>query len=278
MLMLHPNGALHYDRKGKRSSRGNATLFSDQTSLASRRQQHQSAAWKWTAIMIGYILLTIAIANAVHLFTATRRYQLWLKRTDEPVPSENASLVDIPDQNAFSKDKRLSQYIYDACILYFRRAWRATWWLTKKILWRMRSLSYIGVLIRILFPLASAINSARHSSHQEGPKMHAIDMWQAPEAPLRIFCLYSPLHAIIYLTNMNAIPLVLHAPAPRVSTFFAGLIFMAALSAQTSLVVYFFRNLIRDKAVIAGEVMNEYNEKVRNFRCLLLRRLTPGLF
>ncbi|PWN38080.1 uncharacterized protein FA14DRAFT_107274, partial [Meira miltonrushii] len=36
---------------------------------------------------------------------------------------------------------------------------------------------------------------------------------------------------------------------------------MAFISAQTAILVYFYAALVKDKELIAGEVMNEYNQK-----------------
>ena len=86
--------------------------------------------------------------------------------------------------------------------------------------------------------------------------MHALDVWQAPEVQLRIFTLYSPLHLVIYAMEMHR-----YNGLSRFSSMILSSTLMALISAQTFAIVFLYSGLVKDKAVIAGEVLNEYNQK-----------------
>lgn len=271
VLVMHPDGALHFGKGSRRRTAKASSLFADHDGgggLASRRRSQQDSAWRWIAGFLAFCLLVAAITNAVHLFTARRRYHLWLKPTDEALQSENASLVDIPSSVDAMREKSVWDHTVDTARSAAHKSWHMIRWLAKRILWRMRNMSYIGIVVRVLFPVFSRINSARHArSASSGPQMHAIDMWQAPEVSLRVFCLYSPLHVLVYLANINAVPLVkLHASGTagsRISGLIASLAFMTLFSAQTMVLALWYAHLVKDKGIIAGEVLHEYDQKVR---------------
>ncbi|UZJ57066.1 hypothetical protein CBS101457_006386 [Exobasidium rhododendri] len=254
-LVIHPEGALHLSWGGGGRQLKAKGLFADQSSLggglASKRRQSQDDAWRWFAIMIAYILLTVAFANAYHLFTARRRYHLWMKSTSDKISSDNASLVDLPQDT--EKKPRMSSL--DAFLLLLSKLWTllatGLMWLLEHALHRLRQVPYLGVVITFLFPPTIARRMRQPPSAPLDSQMYAIDMWTAPEVQLRIFCLYSPLHALFYLLSLKS----------DFSRFITTFAFMVIVSAQTTLLVRFYTDLVKDKNIIAGEVMHEYNEK-----------------
>lgn len=100
--------------------------------------------------------------------------------------------------------------------------------------------------------------------------MHALDVWQAPEVQLRIFCVYSPLHALFYLVLLKAGRAGLDG---SVSSLMLCSLLMGATSAQAYLLATFYKGLVKDKTLLAAEVMNEYDQKV----CEDLRRTLKAL-
>jgi len=260
-LALHPEGPLHLSYRGIASSQAKANkLFSDQGAggLAWRRRQSRDDAWRWLATMMAFSVLIAALANAYQLFTARRRYALWMKPTTEKLPSENASFVDLP--HALDEETHLS--ISDRLLMIISHiGWTslaAAVWILEQILHRLRQIPYLGAIIRFLFP--PTLSRRQQSSPSEsGPnQMHAIDMWTAPDVQLRIFCLYSPLHAIVYVYLLKS--------NGGLSSLLLILAMMAAFSGQVLVLVHYFTTMVKDKNLVAGEVMHEYNEKVRHSR------------
>lgn len=256
-LIIHPEGPLHLSFRGQSKAK---KLFAEQGvgGLAGRRRQSQDDAWRWLATMIAFSLLIAALANAYHLFTAKRRYSLWMKPTTEKLSSENASFIDVP--HALDEEQHLS--ISDRILNVLSHiAWtsiRVIVWIFEQGLHRLRQIAYLGVVIRFLFPPTLSRRLRSSPSESDSNQMHAIDMWSAPDVQLRIFCLYSPLHAIFYVFNLKS------SRNNGLSQFLFVFGLMALASAQVTLVVHFFTQMIKDKNVIAGEVMHEYNEKVRS--------------
>lgn len=258
VLAMHPSGALHFRGGSGRSARP-STLFAEQGSLALRRRQQQDAAWRWSANLLMLAVIVTVLANAYRLFTSRRRYHLWLKSTDEALQSDNARLVDLPDDVGAAQQKRWHDLAVEAAIGTARKILHASVWLAKRALYRLRLVRYVGVVVRFFFPPSTGRIGQRRSSGPIGPQMHALDVWQAPEVHLRIFALYSPLHLIVYLANVRTAPGSTTARAYGLVISFA---LMAAISAQTALLIYLYAGLVKDKSLIAGEVLNEYNQKV----------------
>jgi hypothetical protein len=256
-LVIHPEGPLHLSFKAQAKAN---KLFAEQGAggLAWRRRQSQDDAWRWLATMIAFSVFIAAIANAYHLFTARRRYSLWMKPTTEKLSSENASFVDLP--HALDEEPHLSFHdrILNVVSSISWAAVRAGFWLVEQALHRLRQIPYFGAVIRFLFPPTLSRRLRSSPSESESNQMHAIDMWSAPDVQLRVFCLYSPLHAVFYVSNLKS--------NRGLSHFLFLLSLMAMASAQVTLLAHFYNGMIKDKNVIAGEVMHEYNEKVSPVR------------
>lgn len=257
-LVIHPEGSLHLSFRSKGSQARSKGLFAEQNSgsLALKRLQSQDHAWRWFATMLAYTLLIAALANAYHLFTARKRYHLWMKPTTEKLSSENASLVDLP--RAMDEDPQLtiSDLLWNVATNISLALVKAIVWLIDQALDQARQVAYIGFIIRFLFPPSLSRRIQSSPSGNESTQMHAIDMWTAPDVQLRIFCLYSPLHALFYTLHLKS--------NHGLSQFITLFVLMAIASAQVTILVHYFTNLIKDKNVIAGEVLHEYDEKVRS--------------
>jgi len=259
-LIIHPEGPLHLSLGGKSSQTKGKGLFADQSGgggLAFKRRQATDDAWRGFATMVAYILLVAACANAYHLFTARRRYHLWMKSTSEKVSSDNASLVDLP--HAIEEEAKLSLHdrLMGSISLMGSLMLKGMMWALDQTLHQFRQIPYLGVIIRFLFPPTLARRMRQSPSIPIGNQMHAIDMWTAPDVQLRIFCLYSPLHALFY---------TLHLKSSRgFSHFVTVFILMAIASAQTTLLAHLYTDLVKDKSIVAGEVLHEYDEKVSSY-------------
>jgi len=64
---------------------------------------------------------------------------------------------------------------------------------------------------------------------------------------LILFCIYSPAHALLWMATAS-------------NNWMLTLALMVIVSAQLNIVTLTFKSLIRDKEIIAAEVMSEYNE------------------
>ena len=84
-----------------------------------------------------------------------------------------------------------------------------------------------------------------------------VSVWDPYPATLRIFCLLSPGHVLIYMLFLPLAPL---DPRPSV-TVFKCLVLQAILSAQLFLLHGKFTQQAKDIAIIQKEVMHEYDTK-----------------
>lgn len=267
LLAMHPEGSLRLTSgNGQgRFGRKNASLFgNDQAgmagSLSMRKKQQQDAAWRWSANLILLFVIVAVAYNAYHLFTARRRYHLWLKSTTESLQSENAKLVELPvSEVGATYRKPVLEIVLETSGQVAHRITTGFIWIAKKALYRIRVIQYIGSVVRFFFPPSSGPAGGRQSSSGNlAQQMHALDVWQAPEVSLRIFTLYSPLHLLIYIANTRTGH---HSGSGKAYMLFISLGLMAFISAQTAILIYFYAALVKDKELIAGEVMNEYNQK-----------------
>lgn len=101
-------------------------------------------------------------------------------------------------------------------------------------------------------------DSAESRSHaRAGRDVWEIDVWDPSPLSLRLFCLFSPGHVMVYWLFLPLAPL-----DPRPSVTVVTTIFLAALlSAQMTLMQLFFTQKSKDSTIIHKEVQNEYDTK-----------------
>jgi hypothetical protein len=115
---------------------------------------------------------------------------------------------------------------------------------------RIRSALWTGLvtLWRFMYSRGTSRSSATSGS---GPRrVQQLDMWAPGETELRVFCIYSPVHALMWSATTGENWMIMWAA-------------MAGVSAQLHLMMRAYEALIKDKTIVAAEVMHEYNEKVR---------------
>ena len=225
-----------------------------------RKKQQQDAAWRLSANLILLFVIIAIASNTYHLFTARRRYHLWLKSTSETLQSENAKLVELPvSEVGATYQKPILEIVLETSGQIAHKITTGLIWIAKKALYRIRVIRYVGSVVLFFFPPSSGSARGRQSSSGNlAQQMHALDVWQAPEVSLRIFTLYSPLHLFIYIANTRTGH---QTGTVKAYMLFVSLGLMAFISAQMALLIYFYSALVKDKELIAGEVMNEYNQK-----------------
>ncbi|KIY70912.1 hypothetical protein CYLTODRAFT_160914 [Cylindrobasidium torrendii FP15055 ss-10] len=82
--------------------------------------------------------------------------------------------------------------------------------------------------------------STRRTSVQQ------IDMWNPGERPMHLFCIYSPAHCFLWMATGS-------------TNWMIMLIVMSLVWAQLTIFVNMYTCLVKDKEIIAAEVMYEYN-------------------
>ncbi|PWN52948.1 hypothetical protein IE53DRAFT_360377 [Violaceomyces palustris] len=128
-----------------------------------RLAQSQTTVWlRYVSLLLAILLVLLSCWNAYLLFTSRRQYRLWMRREDEKVASENARLVPalIPDEDRDSPK---------------------TTWVEKGVDLALKALSHVPI-VGWFVPLPPTKPPNPHQS-----RMHALNIWQAPEVPLRIF-------------------------------------------------------------------------------------------
>ncbi|KAI0022715.1 hypothetical protein F4780DRAFT_164241 [Xylariomycetidae sp. FL0641] len=111
--------------------------------------------------------------------------------------------------------------------------------------------------LRLLTDLLST-ESAESRAHPDATRdVWEINVWDPLPISLRIFCLFSPGHVLVYMMCLPLAPLEVR---PSV-TVFNCILTQVILSAQLMLFQTRFTQQSKDTAVIQKEVMNEYDTK-----------------
>ncbi|KAF8654100.1 hypothetical protein AX16_003633 [Volvariella volvacea WC 439] len=118
--------------------------------------------------------------------------------------------------------------------------------------WRLFVTSWRWLLGMKTLP-ASSTPTAKSSIVQQ------LQVWSPGELELGLFGLYSPAHSLLWM-------------AWGTSNWILMTVLMVVISAQLRYMTRSFNGLIRDKAIIAAEVMNEYNQVFVNPRVNPIRR------
>ncbi|KAJ3562375.1 hypothetical protein NP233_g9618 [Leucocoprinus birnbaumii] len=78
-------------------------------------------------------------------------------------------------------------------------------------------------------------------------KVHELSTWSPGTLELELFSIYSPIHALLWLAISS-------------SNWILMFIIMGLTGVQLNILVHSYNLLVKDKELIAAEVMNEYNE------------------
>ncbi|KAK1909473.1 hypothetical protein P3342_007642 [Pyrenophora teres f. teres] len=100
-------------------------------------------------------------------------------------------------------------------------------------------------------------NAANRAHPVEGRDVWEVAVWDPNPLCLQLFCLFSPLHVLLYYFNLPVAPL---DPSPSIrvtSTLFIG----AVLSLQLWWLRSAFTRQIKDNALISRQVLHEYDSK-----------------
>lgn len=183
------------------------------------------------------VLLAASTLNAMHLFTQSKTYRLHRRTKADPVSSPNTTFVTSParmrspDEPSPTTSFKTRMLRVVKVILLF--------------LWNC-FISFWKFLLGISTATPSSSSPARGAPADQ---IQQLEVWTPGELERVLFSVYSPVHALIWMstgpTNWILMTTV-----------------MGAVGVQTSLLVQAYETLIKDRAILAAEVMHEYNEGV----------------
>ncbi|KAF1960618.1 hypothetical protein CC80DRAFT_488910 [Byssothecium circinans] len=122
---------------------------------------------------------------------------------------------------------------------------------------RVDSSPAAGSPLRFIQNLISS-SSAESRAHPDAERhVWEIAVWDPNPLPLDIFCLFSPLHVMLYYLTLPVAPLDPQPSVKVVTTILIG----AVLSLQLWYIRSSFSQQIKDNAIIQKEVLHEYDNK-----------------
>ncbi|KEP53489.1 putative transmembrane protein [Rhizoctonia solani 123E] len=197
-------------------------------------EQEESEPWfSWTTPAT-IVLLLGSLLNALYLFTAIRTYHLHLR--ENMVDSPRAKMVHMDMTNA-ARDMDTQP--------------------TRPLVWRV--LRGLGTHIASAWRLILGSKAGKAMGKDAGHNIQQLDMWNPGELELALFSVYSPAHALLWMIFSS-------------HTWFVALILMVAISGQIFVLTRSYEGLIKDRRIIQGEVMHEYNEKFVHPRVMPVRK------
>ncbi|WFD19654.1 hypothetical protein MCAP1_001890 [Malassezia caprae] len=249
--LLLPGSSFSGGRRSAGSLRHSSHLFAShkrQVSDASGVRAHtehlsrlilsqRHAAQRWTSRLLSIALCAVAIYNAYVLFSKHRTYRLWYRNAQDLVRNPHARL-EAPPTAAVP-----------------RRSWEA--W-AKYV--HVDSHRHMGLLIARQIPIVEwfvptpLANAARPVDESE--RIYALRVWDVYEAPLWLFTIYSPAHALWWSVAGS---LGLHP----VMTWLVTAVLLALFSAQAYMLAREYEALLKDRQLLQAEMLHEYDEKAR---------------
>ncbi|KAI9693118.1 MAG: hypothetical protein M1822_005114 [Bathelium mastoideum] len=171
----------------------------------------------WICTFIVHFLTAGSIVNAIYTFVRKRHYRLFEAPVDAPPSTPSAHRVRVDSSPLASSP--------------------------------LRFLSNI---------ISSSTGTAESRAHPDPSRdVWELAVWDPTPLCLRLFCLFSPGHVLIYTFFLPCAPL---DPRPSV-TVATTILLTSLLSAQLSLLQSNYSQNTKDTALIQKEVMNEYDTK-----------------
>ncbi|KAI9466215.1 hypothetical protein BJY52DRAFT_1143177 [Lactarius psammicola] len=124
---------------------------------------------------------------------------------------------------------------------------------------RLRTHTWSAFLGFWRFLLGISPASSPGSSVYGGPRVQELEVWTPSEGELMLFCIYSPIHVFLWMLWNTGNWIMMAAV-------------MAAVSFQVRVLTTTYEALLKDRAIIAAEVLHEYDEKFVSPRIHPVRR------
>ncbi|KAJ8078784.1 hypothetical protein PM082_013067 [Marasmius tenuissimus] len=83
---------------------------------------------------------------------------------------------------------------------------------------------------------------------RKASRIQQLEVWSPGELELTLFTLYSPAHSLLWIGTSS-------------SNWIVMLLLMGVFGLQLNMTMKYYTHLIKDKEILAAEVMNEYNER-----------------
>jgi hypothetical protein len=184
------------------------------------------------------LLIFASIFNMAYLFSRTRIYRF--HKSTDPLSSPNARTVAAELDFEPLKPPSLVAQLRSGAWYAFSYSWR---WL-----------------------LGMSPPTMNKPLPPKTSKVQQLSAWSPGELELELFSLYSPIHALLWLatSSTNWILLLFVMGLTSVQVRSLVLVCLHILTGQQlNIIIHSYNIRIRDKELIAAEVMNEYNEDVR---------------
>ncbi|KAI1794569.1 hypothetical protein LXA43DRAFT_112121 [Ganoderma leucocontextum] len=213
--------------------------------------ENESEAWfDWTT-PTSFLLVSTAVLNTLYLFTRTRTY--YLNLASEPVSSPHAAFVKRPP-GPFRDGSTSTSDDYDpfAKPSIPSLAWSLLASLLR-MLWRFTVAS-----VRFLLNL-SPPKTRPSQPWEEDERVQTLEVWTPGPLEMALFAIYSPVHAMLWMATTSA-------------NWMLAISVMFIVGVQCRALARSYEALLKDRAIIAAEVMHEYDEKFVNPRVNPIRK------
>ncbi|WFD44593.1 hypothetical protein MPSI1_003261 [Malassezia psittaci] len=223
------------------SNRRNNSQKSYSAYLGQVLARQRRAALSYTSRLLSLALLSVALYNTYLLFSRKRTYRLWHKREKARQNPHTGYSIESPchigrptSGSASSKNLETIRIVRRTRLMISDLA------------------KSCGRQIPILewFIPPAPISEGKSAREQ----VHTLRVWDCLDAPLYLFSLYSPAHAVWWMIagSWNLGP---------VTTWILTIVILGLISLQSYYLAEQFTALLRDRQVLSAEVLREYDEK-----------------
>ncbi|KAG1715692.1 hypothetical protein ID866_1455 [Astraeus odoratus] len=198
-------------------------------------ERSQQSWFDWT-VPTTCLLFIASTLNAMHLFTQTRTYRLHMRTKADPVSSPHITFVTSPKRERLPVDEEPVRPTFTKRILRLLGS-------ILLIVWRA-----FVCFVRFLLGISSATPST--SSPPRGApaeQIQQLEVWTPGELERTLLSVYSPAHALLWICTDS-------------SNWIVMCTLMVIVGIQIGALVQAYEGLVKDRAVLAAEVMHEYNE------------------
>ncbi|CAE6424519.1 unnamed protein product [Rhizoctonia solani] len=195
-------------------------------------EQEEPEPWFSWTTPVTILLLLGTLLHTLYLFTTVRTYHLHLR--DNMVDSPRAKMVRM-DMTSAARDMDTQP--------------------ASSLVWRV--VRGLGTHMTSAWRLI--LGSKARTSKNAANNVQQLDMWNPGELELALFTIYSPAHALLWMIFSS-------------HTWFVALILMVVISGQIFALTRSYEGLIKDRRIVQGEVMHEYNEKFVYPRVMPVRK------